>query len=215
MDKSMTTILIVLMNFLLYSHGNDFKLRNGDLIFQESRSGGVSEAIKGVTGGIEGYHFTHVGMVYIDPHNTVYVIEATPPRVKITPLQEFLYPDVERKAPPHSVVGRLKARYRCCIPKAIKKGLSLVGKAYDEVYDLNNDSYYCSELIYFMLLGANHGKPVFQLNKMTFKAAETDSILPMWQTYFEKRGVAVPEGEPGINPGAMSRSEVIYIVHHY
>ena len=154
-------------------------------------------------------------MVYINRHNRIFVIEATPPRVRITPLQEFLYPAEERKSPPHSVVGRLKSRYRFCISGAIKKGLSLVGKAYDEVYDLNNDSYYCSELIYFMLLEGNHGKPVFQLDKMTFKAADADSILPAWRTYFEKRGVAIPEGELGINPGAMSRSDVVDIVHYY
>ena len=128
------------------------------------------------------------------------VLEATPPKVKVTSLHEFLFPDDKRKFPPKSVVGRLKSDYRKYIPEALKEGLSLVGKDYDDIYDLDNDKYYCSELIYFMFLKANGGQPVFQLNKMTFKSDTTDRILPEWQSYFDKRGVTVPEGKPGINP---------------
>lgn len=211
----MTFLLAFLFSICSLHPDSGFKLQNGDLIFQESTDGAVDKAIKGVTGSIEGYHFTHVGIVYIDHNNHVMVLEATPPKVKVTPLHEFLFPDNERKSPPKSVVGRLKSDYRKYIPEALREGLSLVGKDYDDIYDLDNDKYYCSELIYFMFLKANGGQPVFQLNKMTFKSGTTNRILPEWQSYFDKRGVTVPEGKPGINPGAMSQAAVIDIVHYY
>ncbi len=83
--------LLVFSFFLLAQEKNqsDFSLQNGDLIFQEACFGKMNEAIKEVTSGIEGYNFTHVGMVWIDSPNSVYVIEATHPKVQITSLKEF------------------------------------------------------------------------------------------------------------------------------
>ena len=209
-------LLFITLFYLVYPGADHFKLQNGDLIFLESCNSTIGNAIKNVTSSAENYHFTHVGMVYIKENDSIFVIEATHPRVKITPLSEYLYPaDEKKKCYPKSVVGRLKSEYQHCIPKALEEALPLVGKEYDYSYDLKNNKYYCSELIYLILLKANDGIPVFPLNKMTFKSEITKEFLPEWVNYFKKQGIAIPEGEPGINPGAMSKASVIEIVHYY
>jgi hypothetical protein len=172
-------------------------------------------AIKEVTTSIDKYQFTHVGIVYIDRNDSIYVIEATRPKVVKTALQQYLYPENERGCYPVSVVGRLKEKYHHCIPQAIREGLSLIGKEYDNGFVLGNDKYYCSELVYEILLKANNGSPVFPLNIMTFKSPLTGETSNEWVEHFKKYNLPVPEGEPGINPGAMSQSEVIDIVHYY
>ncbi|MBK5720573.1 hypothetical protein JGH11_06785 [Dysgonomonas sp. Marseille-P4677] len=210
--------LLLLINFLycLFSYAQDFKLQKGDLIFQESCTGKADNMIKAVTTSIGDYSFTHVGIVYIDNQDSVFIIEATHPKVTVTPLTEYLYPTKKgQNCFPRSVVGRLKEEYRHCIPKAIDEGLALVGKDYDDGFVMGNDKYYCSELLYEIFLKANEGIPIFPLNIMTFKSPITGDITDGWKEYFEKYSLPVPEGELGINPGAMSRSDVIDIVHCY
>lgn len=213
MMKNIIYILFLLFPSVIYA--DDFKLQAGDLIFQESCSGDMGNAIKAVTSSIDEYQFTHVGMVYIDKNDSIFVIEATHPKVAVTPLQEYLYSKDDKDCYPVSVVGRLKPEYGHIIPQAIQEGLSLVGKEYDDGFVMGNDKYYCSEFIYEILLRANNGEPVFPLNVMTFKSPGSDEITEGWKTYFQKFNLPVPEGKPGINPGAMSRSDVIDIVHYY
>lgn len=215
----MLTILLsafIFMTSFSPQGDTDFRLQNGDLIFQESCKGDMGDAIKDVTAGIAGYNFTHVGMVSIDAATgDIYVIEATQPKVCITPLDEYLHPKGD-KCSPKSVVGRLKAEYQSLIPEAVGEADLLIGKGYDDAFDLENDQYYCSELIYDILLKANNGIPVFPLNVMTFKSKESGEYSPNWITHFGKLGIPIPEGKLGINPGAMSQqSDVIDIVHYY
>lgn len=215
MLTSLLSALIFLTSFSPQDD-TDFKLQNGDLIFQESCKGDMGDAIKDVTAGIAGYNFTHVGIVSIDSTTSeIYVIEATHPKVCITPLDEYLHPKGDKCAP-KSVVGRLKGEYQNLIPQALNEAEKLTGKDYDDAFDLENDQYYCSELIYDILLKANNGTPVFPLNVMTFKSKDTGEYSPNWVTHFEKLGILIPEGELGINPGAMSQqSDVIDIIHYY
>ena len=207
----MKALLFILLLPLLAGEASSADWQTGDLIFQESASGSLGKAIAGVTVSVNDYHFTHVGMVYVKENGEVFVLEATHPVVALTPLADFLCPPSSEYCP-QSVVARLKPEHRHCIPKAIQEGLKLLGKTYDDAFDMNNEQYYCSELIYNILLKANEGKPVFELNEMTFKAGDTGEFLPEWVEHFRKLGIPIPEGEPGINPGAMSRSEVIDII---
>ncbi len=73
----------------------------------------------------------------------------------------------------------------------------------------------CSELIYESFKMANENRPIFQLQKMTYKDPETNSTFPIWEDYFHKLDVPIPEGELGLNPGGMSKSSFIDIVHFY
>ena len=56
---------------------------------------------------------------------------------------------------------------------------------------------------------------IFNSNPMTFKDPETQKIMPIWEEYYKNLNSKVPEGEIGINPGIMSISKNIDIVHHY
>ncbi|KES12111.1 hypothetical protein SASC598O02_001490 [Snodgrassella alvi SCGC AB-598-O02] len=66
--KYISFLLSILVCLLLHHSANaqsTFALQDGDLIFQEACNGGMSSAIKEATRGIDGYNFTHVGIVWV------------------------------------------------------------------------------------------------------------------------------------------------------
>ncbi len=198
------------------SEGNrNFALQSGDLLFQDSDLGPLCDAIEKVTTGFQGANFSHVGIVAKDDNGNFIVIEAVSNGVVSTPLQTFLSRSFDAKGQPKVVVGRLKMPYRHLIPSALKEALSLKGKAYDKVFAIDNEAYYCSELIYEIFLRANENKPVFVLQPMTFKDPDTGEMLAAWEDYFSKLGVSIPEGKPGINPGGISCSRLLTIIYAY
>jgi hypothetical protein len=198
------------------SEGNrNFALQPGDLLFQDSDLGPLCDAIEKVTTGFQGANFSHIGIVAKDDSGNLVVIEAVSNGVVNTPLQTFLGRSFDARGRPKVVVGRLKMPYRHLIPSALKEALTLKGKPYDKVFAIDNEAYYCSELIYEVFLRANDNKPVFVLQPMTFKDPDTGEMLAAWEDYFSKLGVSIPEGQPGINPGGISCSPVLSVVHKY
>jgi len=193
----------------------DFELKVGDLLFQDIDCGPFCDAIEKVTQGYNGADFSHIGIIAKDSIKNFIVIEAQPTGVDTTHLEVFLRNSIDLDGQPKVVVGRLKQKYRNLIPSAIEKAFSLIGKPYDKVFDINNDAYYCSELIYEIFLFANNDEPIFKLQPMTFKDPTTDSTFPVWKEYFSELDVPIPESKPGINPGSISCSPVINIVHYY
>jgi len=195
--------------------GADFELKVGDLLFQDLDCGPFCDAIEKVTQGYNGANFSHIGIISKDSTKNFIVIEAQPPVVNTTSLKDFLGRSFNKNGQPKVVVGRLKQRYCNLIPSAIGKAFSLVGKPYDKIFDINNDAYYCSELIYEIFLFANNGEPIFKLQPMTFKDPAIDNTFPAWKEYFSELDVSIPEGKLGINPGSISCSPIINIVHCY
>lgn len=194
---------------------SDFGLKSGDILFQDSDCGPFCESIEKVTRGINGSNFSHVGMVIPNEQGEFMVIEAITDGVVETSLEEFFTRSFDENNNSKVVVGRLKPAYQHLIPKAIDFAKSKSGYSYDEIFDISNDKYYCSELLYDSFKHANNDQPIFQLQKMTYKDPETNSTFPVWEEYFRELNIPVPEGEPGINPGGMSKSEYIDIVHFY
>ena len=43
----------------------------------------------------------------------------------------------------------------------------------------------------------------------------TGLVLPMWRRHFARSGRPVPHGEPGSNPGRLSKSTDLQIVHAF
>jgi hypothetical protein len=195
--------------------GSAFTLKEGDLLFQDLDCGPLCDAIEKVTTGYNGAKFTHVGIVAKDGNDNFVVIEAVSSGVQTTPLRDFLNKSFDTENRPKVAVGRLKPAFSCLIASAIKNALALRGKPYDKGFVINNDAYYCSELVYEAFLRANDNKPVFTLRPMTFKDPNTDVIFPPWQEYFSRLNTPVPEGQPGINPGGISRSPVLNIIYLY
>ena len=190
-----------------------FRLQEGDLLFQDSDCGGFCQAIEKVTHGVKGAKFSHVGMITRNANRQMVVLEAISAGVVETPLDTFFNRSFDIKGQPKIIVGRLKKDYQNLIPDAIKFAQNRLGKPYDEYFDLNNDAYYCSELLYFAFKEANAGQPIFQLRPMTFKDPDTGQYFPVWVDYYQARKKLIPENEPGLNPGSMSRSIYLDIVH--
>ena len=206
----MTSLFIIFNLFL----NCQFTLQEGDLLFQDSDCGPFCDAIEKVTEGYKGANLSHVGMV-ISINNELVVIEAITKGVVLTPLDTFMNRSFDENGNSKVIVGRLKDSDSALIDDAIKYAKVLIGKSYDTVFDINNDQYYCSELIYESFKHANNLVPIFQLYPMTFKDPETNSTFKIWEEYYAEMNVPIPEGKPGLNPGGISRSDRIRIVHEF
>jgi hypothetical protein len=163
---------------------NSSNLRGGDLLFQDLDCGPLCDAIEAVTEGAE----------------------AIGSEVTIISLADFKLRSNKIWA------ARLKPKFQHLIPRAAKFAQAQIGKPYDEVFLLNNDRYYCSELIYESFKVANFGKAVFELSPMTFKEPNTGQFFPAWVDYYKPLKCPIPEGKPGLNPGSISRSPVLELL---
>ena len=187
-----------------------FQLEVGDILFQDLDSSPLCDAIELVTPGYNGANFSHIGLIVSD-NDTLKVLESIPPKVILTKLDDFLNRSSDQNGEPKVIVGRLNDEYKNTIPKAIQFAKKQIGVDYDEVFILDNDKYYCSELIY----EAFSKDSIFQLQPMTFLHPETKDTLETWKEYYSDLGVEIPQNKLGINPGIMSLSEKIEIIHFY
>jgi len=191
-----------------------FAFQEGDLLFQDVDCGPFCEAIEKVTQGYNGANLSHVGMIVKNDDDQLQVIEATTKGVILTDIDAFLKKSAT-KSGSKVLVGRLKSEYTSLIPEACTYAKTLLGKEYDQVFDVNNDTYYCSELVYESYKVSNDNIPIFDLQPMTFVDPDTGETFGIWTSYYEDLKVAIPEGEPGLNPGGISRSEKIEIVFDF
>jgi hypothetical protein len=187
--------------------------QTGDLLFQDLDCGDFCDAIEKVTVSANDKSFSHVGIVSVE-NESVYVLEAGGRGVVKTPLDSFLNRSSDSGNHPKVVAGRMKESFRHTIPEAIEKAKSLLGKKYDGAFDIGNDQYYCSELVYFAFWDSS-GKSLFNLYPMTFIDPETHKTFPAWVNYFKESGIIIPEGKPGLNPGGISQSDKIEIIFSY
>ncbi|NBN99614.1 MAG: hypothetical protein EBV19_10315, partial [Flavobacteriia bacterium] len=180
-------------------------LKPGDIVFQDLDCGPMCDAIEAVTEGANGKDYSHCAMV-IRENDSLKVIEAIGEGVVVTSLQDF----VRRSS--KIQVARFKQADNAFLQRAIRFAISLKGKPYDEVFLLNNDRYYCSELLYEAFKAANYGKAVFELSPMTFKEPNSHEYYPVWVDYYSKLKCPIPEGKPGLNPGGISRSSKLELI---
>ena len=205
----------------------EFQLEVGDILFQDLDSSPLCDAIELVTPGFKNGNFSHIGIVvetldvlYINPdkicnkdnpENYLRVLEAIPEKVTTTRIDTFLMRSSDNNNNPKVIVGRLKNEYKNTIPKAIEFANKQIGVDYDDVFILDNNKYYCSELIYEAFLKDS----IFRLNPMTFLDPKSGDTLQTWIDYYSDLGVKIPEKKLGINPGIMSLSDKIEIIHFY
>jgi hypothetical protein len=50
---------------------------------------------------------------------------------------------------------------------------------------------------------------------MTFKDPSTGKTFPAWVDYYSELHTAIPEGQPGCNPGGISSSDKIEILKSF
>jgi len=187
-----------------------FELQEGDLLFQDLDSSPLCDAIELVTSGYKDANFSHIGLVVLD-NDTLKVLEAIPPKVVLTNMKSFFNRSYDIEGKSKIIAGRLKVEFQHTIKDAIIYAKSKMGIKYDEVFLMNNNSYYCSELIF----EAFKKDSIFRLKPMTFLDPETNDTLTVWKNYYSKLGFKIPQNEPGINPGIMSLSEKIEIIYFY
>ena len=195
---------------ILISCTKNFKLQEGDLLFQDLDSSPLCDAIELVTPGYNGANFSHIGLVVLD-NDTLKVLEAIPPKVMITNLDDFINRSFDKNGNPKVIVGRLKKEFINSISNAVSYSKSKLEITYDEVFLINNETYYCSELIF----EAFEKDSIFQLKPMTFLHPKTKDTLKVWKEYYSDLNTNIPEGNPGINPGIMSLSNKLDMVHFY
>lgn len=210
----MKLFAFITIAFALTSCNNSFKLQEGDLLFQDIDCGPMCEAIEAVTQGVDNYNFSHIALV-IESNDTLFALEAISAGVVLTPINEFLERSADSAGNPKVLVGRLKKEHQHLNKGAIEYAMNQLGTAYDDEFIMNNDKYYCSELLYDAYKQANSNRAVFLLYPMTFKPLDSEEFFPVWGDYYKNMEMDIPQGEPGINPGGISQSEYITIVFKY
>ena len=175
---------------------------NGDLLFTQISP--PDNAISAVTEGYRGARVNHVGVIVRNKYGT-FVLEAFPPEVRVTALGVHLRRSEFSPSTPRYMHARLAERYGKLVPSALKYGLSKRDTPYDEIYLTDELSLYCSELVVDMFKHANGGDEFFREKPMSFRDPTTGKIHAHWISYYERFGMQVPEGEPGSNPGDISK----------
>lgn len=200
----------IILCAILFSCNQKFQLKEGDLLFQDLDSSPLCDAIELVTPGYNDANFSHIGLI-VSENDTLKVLEAIQPKVVLTTIERFLNRSFDKNNMPKVIVGRLKNEYSHSIKNAIAFSKAKLEKEYDDVFLINNEKYYCSELIYEAFLSDS----IFELQPMTFLHPETNETLDSWKDYYKKLRVEIPQNKLGINPGVMSLSEKIEMVHFY
>ncbi len=196
-------LLTVLAAFLaLTASGQRQLLQEGDLLFCSSDT---ANAITAVTSGVDGLPIDHVAVVHRIGGNEgpLFVIEAVKPCVRLTPINDFL----EENA--LVIVGRVGVA-DLDVQLSVRHCLAMVGKPYDDLYLPGDNAVYCSELVQMnYVTGANN--QIFGTIPMSFHD-ESGHITDYWTDFYARHGMAVPEGEPGTNPGELSRRPQVSIL---
>jgi len=186
-------------------------LQAGDILFQNLNCGELCDAIEAVTKGIDGKDFSHCAFV-VNINDTLKVIEAIGDKVEVNSLQYFFARSGDTSKIENITVGRVKHQYENLITKATINAKQLLGQPYDDEFLLDNEKWYCSELIYEVFKEANNKNNFFDLEPMTFKNPKIQIFFPAWETYYKELNKEIPEGQSGINPGLISRSDKIQII---
>ncbi len=187
-----------------------YSFQEGDIFFQDLDCGPPCDAIEAVTYGYMGSNLSHCAIITeVGPNlKTTKLVEAIGETVSETTLEKFL--NRSNKV----LVGRLKKEHTDLLPIALKHIKdNLLGKPYDFIFDINDDSYYCSEIIYEGLQVADRNQKILQLNPMTFNEPGTNTPFIHWIEYYKELNHEIPEGKLGLNPGGMSRSEGLEIIY--
>jgi hypothetical protein len=183
-------------------------LRTGDLLFLDLDCGETCEAIEAVTKrqyAVRGPSLSHVGIVSVDGAGRAWLLEAWPGErgrrggVVRTPIAEVLSRVSGGDGEPggYSLL-RPTADWSAIAARAARVAERLLGAPYDEAFLPNNEAYYCAELVQQAFKAAN-GAALFPLLPMEFGPAGSPARA-MWERYYRRLGMAVPEGKPGSSP---------------
>ena len=96
---------------------------------------------------------------------------------------------------------------------SMKHALSYLGRPYDHFYMPDDKEIYCSELVQKSFVD-HHGLPIFPTIPMSFHDKD-GKILDSWKQFYAFYHREVPEGEPGTNPGQLSRDKAVKVTYAF
>lgn len=203
-------------------------LRNGDLLFVVN---GQGNNITDVTDGVDGLGIDHIAL-FSDGN----VVEAIPEYgVVENPLDSFLVRLSDRES---VLVGRIEG---VDVEESVANARKFLGRPYDDIFMPSDSAIYCSELVQKSFVfkdrlkerdhnvkgmavvrddvkdmnpkvtGSGDKHFVFGTIPMSFHDS-AGRVTEYWTTFYEVRGLTVPEGEPGTNPGQLSRDPNVRIL---
>ena len=216
LNQTYPFLILSLILFSCSNQKNKFELQQGDLLFQNTGTGEIDNAIKNVTATSVSKNYSHVGMA-MQKNKEWFVVEAIPKEgIRQTPLQKFLNRNKNKLNKSQTTVARLDSYYQPYISKAIAYGIERINTPYDEIFLWDDNSYYCSELVYKMFSSQDLPKDSipFLTHPMTFNDS-TGNPMHSWKKYYETRNQPIPEGIEGTNPNLMASSPFITFVHDY
>ncbi len=200
--------LLIFSNLDAMSQAPNIEFKEGDLVFQDLDCGPLCDAIEAVTEGYKGRDFSHVAII-IKEKNRLRAIEAIGSEVRTITIDSlFLRTPSKNKY----LIMRLNDEYQYLSKNISKNSLQYIGKKYDDRFIMNNDSLYCSELVYEVFNSSIKNETIFHLQEMTYKEPGTNKFFQAWVDYYKSLNSSIPEGLPGINPGLISRSAYLHIV---
>lgn len=173
-------------------------LCEGDLLFCAQEKG---NNITDVTQGVGGMKIDHVAIFHRQDGRT-FALEAIHSGVGLTPIDSFM---ARREA---VLAARLKDTLG--VARSVERALEFIGRPYDFNFMPDDSAFYCSELVQ-KCYRDSRGELVFKPIPMSFHD-KSGRITPYWHDYYARQGLQVPEGEPGSNPGDLSRSAAICIL---
>ncbi len=203
-------------------------LRNGDLLFVVN---GQGNNITDVTDGVDGLGIDHIA-VFSDGN----VVEAIPEYgVVENPLDSFLVRLSDRES---VLVGRIEG---LDVEGSVANARKFIGRPYDDIFMPSDSAIYCSELVQKSFVfkdglkerdhnvegmamvcddvkdinqkGTGSGAELFVFGTIPMSFHDsTGRVTEFWTKFYEGRGLTVPEGEPGTNPGQLSRDPNVIIL---
>ena len=173
-------------------------LCEGDLLFCAQEKG---NNITDVTQGVGGMKIDHVAIFHRQGGRT-FALEAIHSGVGLTPTDSFM---ARRE-----VVLAARLRDTLGVARSVERALGFIGRPYDFNFMPDDSAFYCSELVQ-KCYRDSRGELVFKPIPMSFHD-KSGRITPYWHDYYARQGLQVPEGEPGSNPGDLSRSAAICIL---
>lgn len=188
-------------------------LCDGDLLFVVNGNG---NNITEVTQGADNLKIDHVA-IFAEGN----IIEAIPEHgVVESPLDSFLVRLNEKES---VVVGRVK---ELDVRVSVENARGFLGLPYDEIFMPSDSAIYCSELVQksFVfktksavenqrgnVVDPQLSQSVFSTIPMSFHDS-TGNVTDFWTKFYAARGLTVPEGKPGTNPGQLSRDSNVKIL---
>lgn len=173
-------------------------LCEGDLLFCAQEKG---NNITDVTQGVGGMKIDHVAIFHRQGGRT-FALEAIHSGVGLTPTDSFM---ARRE-----VVLAARLKDTLGVARSVERALRFIGRPYDFNFMPDDSAFYCSELVQ-KCYRDSLGELVFKPIPMSFHD-QSGRITPYWHDYYARQGLQVPEGEPGSNPGDLSRSAAICIL---